>query len=129
MIAVRIVLFDGVCNICDASVQFIMNRDAGAHHFASLQSEVGQQLIEKYGLRDVDSVVLIEEGRAYTKSTAALRIARHLGVWKLFYALIVVPAPIRDLFYTAIAKNRYRLFGKKQVCKLPTAEERARFIE
>lgn len=125
----RIVLFDGVCNMCDASVQFIMNRDAGAHHFASLQSEVGQQLTEKYGLRDVDSVVLIEDGHAYTKSTAVLRIARHLGVWKLFYAFVVVPAPIRDLLYTAIAKNRYRLFGKKQVCKLPTAEERARFIE
>ena len=84
----RIILFDGVCNFCDSSVQFIMKRDAGAFHFASLQSKVGQELVAQYGLAGVDSVVLIEEGHAYTKSTAALRIARRLGGWwRIFYAL------------------------------------------
>lgn len=125
----RIILFDGVCNFCDRSVQFIMKRDAGVFHFASLQSAVGEQFVAQYGLEGVDSVVLIEEGRAYTKSTAALRIARRLGWWRIFYAFIIIPARLRDGVYTAFAKNRYRLFGKKDVCKLPTASERARFIE
>lgn len=125
----RIILFDGMCNFCDANVQFIMKRDGGAFHFASLQSAAGQRFVEQYGLQDIDSVVLIEKECAYTKSTAALRIARDLGAWKLLYGFVVIPAPIRDLFYGVLAKNRYRLFGKKQVCKLPTAEERTRFIE
>lgn len=125
----RIILFDGVCNFCDSSVQFMMKRDAGAFHFASLQSAAGEQLVAQYELAGIDSVVLIEDGRAYTKSTAALRIARHLGWWRIFYAFVIIPAPMRDVVYTAFAKNRYRLFGKKDVCKLPTASERARFIE
>lgn len=125
----RIVLFDGVCNFCDSSVQFIMARDGGAFRFASLQSEAGQQFVREYNLQGVDSVVLIEDGRAFTKSTAALRIARRLRAWRLCYLFIVVPAPIRNVFYDIVAKNRYRLFGKKDVCKLPSAQERARFIE
>lgn len=126
----RIILFDGVCNFCDQSVQFILKRDSEAFHFASLQSEVGQELLKIHHLQRVDSVVLIEEGRAYTKSTAALRITRRLAKpWSLFYPLLVVPRPIRDFFYTVFAKQRYRLFGKKQLCHLPTNAERARFLE
>lgn len=126
----RIILFDGLCNFCDASVQFIMKRDNGAFRFASLQSEIGQRFVQQFHLQDVDSVVLIEHNQAYIKSTAALKIAKQLnGLWKLAYSAIVIPVPLRDFLYTSFAKNRYRIFGKKEVCKLPTPEERARFIE
>ena len=125
----RIILFDGACNFCDASVQFIMNRDQGAFHFASLQSEIGQQLVERYQLHGIDSVVLIENDRAYTKSTAALRIAKRLyRLWPLCYVLIVVPRPFRDSLYNLIAKNRYKWFGKKDICMLPSEKDRARFL-
>lgn len=127
----RIVLFDGECNFCDASVQFIIKRDKkAAFQFASLQSEVGQALIEKFAVpTHVDSIVLIEGERYYMKSSAALKIARQLdGLWKLSYAAIVVPRPLRDTVYSYIAKNRYKWFGKKDSCMLPTAEQRNRFL-
>ena len=137
-----VVLFDGVCNFCDASVNFVIDHDrAGYFKFAPLQSEAGRKLAAEYGLRSdsdekptgdlipIDSVILVEEGKAYTHSTAALRIARSLGgVWSLFYGLIVVPKPVRDFFYRMFAKYRYRLFGRKDECMLPTAEMRARFL-
>ncbi|KOS67869.1 thiol-disulfide oxidoreductase [Lysinibacillus contaminans] len=126
-----ILLFDGVCNFCDSSVQFIMKRDKAAYfQFASIQSEAGQALFAKYKIpTEVDSVILIEDGRVYTESTAALKICRHLdGAWQLFYALLVVPPFIRNLFYRLFAKNRYRLFGQKEACMLPTAEQRNRFL-
>ena len=125
----RIILFDGECNFCDASVQFIIKRDHGAFHFASLQSEVGKQLVERFQLHGIDSVVLIENDRAYTKSTAALRIAKRLHLlWRLCYVMIVVPKPIRDSLYDLIAKNRYKWFGKKEICMLPSEKDRARFL-
>ena len=127
----RIVLFDGECNFCDASVQFIIKRDKKAiFQFASLQSEVGQALIEKLAVPyTLDSIVLIEGERYYMKSTAALKIARWLdGLWKLGYAAIVLPKPLRDAVYSYIAKNRYKWFGKKEACMLPTAEQRNRFL-
>lgn len=127
----RIVLFDGECNFCDASVQFIIKRDKkAAFQFASLQSEVGQALIEKFAVpTHVDSIVLIEGERYYMKSSAALKIARQLdGLWKLSYAAIVLPKPLRDAVYSYIAKNRYKWFGKKEACMLPTAEQRNRFL-
>ena len=117
----RIVLFDGECNVCDASVQFIIKRDTkAAFQFASLQSEVGQALIEKFAIpATVDSIILIEGEHYYMKSTAALNIARRLdGLWKLSYAAIVVPKPLRDRVYSYIAKNRYKWFGRKEVCML-----------
>lgn len=125
----RIILFDGVCHFCDASVQFIMKRDGGTFHFASLQSEIGQQYVKKFGL-SVDSVVLVEQGQAFTKSTAALKIARHLGMpWSLLIVARVIPRSFRDLVYGFIAKNRYRWFGQKQECLLPSPKQRARFLE
>ena len=126
-----IILFDGVCNFCDSSVQFIMKRDKAAYYqFASIQSEAGQALFAKYKIpTEVDSVILIEDGRVYTDSTAALKICRHLdGAWQLFYVLLAVPPFIRNLFYRLFAKNRYRLFGQKEACMLPTAEQRNRFL-
>lgn len=126
-----IILFDGVCNFCDASVQFILNRDPeGVFHFASLQSEAGQELVKKHNVpADVDSMILIEDGKVYYKSTAALRISRHLqGVWKLLYAFIIIPSPIRNIVYDIIAKNRYKWFGQKDSCMLPPPNIRKRFL-
>jgi predicted DCC family thiol-disulfide oxidoreductase YuxK len=128
----RVVLFDGVCNFCDASVQFIIKRDPAAHFlFTSLQSEKGLELTKKYAIpEDVDSLVLIENGKAFTKSSAALRIAKKLdGLWHLFFLFILVPRKIRDGVYNYVAKNRYKWFGKKEdACMLPSPEQRKRFI-
>ena len=138
-----VVLFDGVCNFCDASVNFVIEHDRdGYFKFAPLQSEPGMRLAAEYGLDSkvaesgvgegsipIDSVILIEEGKAYTHSTAALRIARRLvGLWSWAYIFIIVPAPIRDFFYRLFAKHRYRIFGRKDECMLPTSEVRARFL-
>lgn len=127
-----IVLFDGVCNFCNGSVNFIITHDAENYFkFAPLQSDVAQSLLEKYDIdkAETDSVILIENETAYTHSTAALRIARKLdGAWSWFYALIVVPKPVCDFFYKLFAKYRYRLFGKTEACMMPTPEIRERFI-
>ena len=126
-----VILFDGVCNFCDASVQFILNRDPNeTFHFASLQSEAGQELLKKYQVReDVDSMILIENDKVYYKSAAALRISRHLlGAWKLLYVFMIVPAPIRNVVYDLIARNRYNWFGQKESCMLPPPNVRKRFL-
>jgi predicted DCC family thiol-disulfide oxidoreductase YuxK len=127
-----IVLFDGVCNFCNASINFVIEHDkAGYFKFAPLQSETGEQLMAKHGIDTIetDSVILVEDEKVYTHSTAALRIARKLdGLWSWFYAFIVVPKPIRDFFYKLLAKNRYRLFGRQDACMIPTPEVRARFL-
>jgi predicted DCC family thiol-disulfide oxidoreductase YuxK len=138
-----VVLFDGVCNFCDASVNFVIEHDReGYFKFAPLQSETGKRLADEHGfssavaeettasdLIPIDSVILIEDGKAYTHSTGALRIVRKLGVpWSWLYAFIVVPAPVRDFFYRLFAKYRYRVFGRKDQCMLPTPEVRARFL-
>src|SRR5215213_9172723 len=125
-----IILFDGVCNFCNGSVNFIIERDtAGYFKFAPLQSEIGEQLLAENGVDKVetDSVVLIEDGKVYTHSTAALRVARRLaGAWRWFYYFIFVPPVVRDAFYKLFAKYRYRLFGKKDECMLPSPDVRAR---
>lgn len=126
-----IVLFDGECNFCDSSVQFIIQNDPqGKFHFASLQSDIGQQLLKEHNVpSDIDSMILIEEDKKYYKSAAALRICRHLkGLWKLAYAFIIIPAPIRNLLYDFVARNRYKWFGKKESCMLPPPNVRARFL-
>lgn len=125
-----IVLFDGVCNFCDSSVQFIMKRDVHKHfQFASIQSEIGQQLIQKYNLQQLDSLVVIENGYAYTKSNAALEIAKHFrGGWKLVLLVKIFPTFLRDAAYDIFARNRYKWFGQKEVCRIPTKEERERFL-
>ncbi len=128
----RLVLFDGDCNFCDSSVQFIIKRDPVAHfQFTSLQSEAGIKIIKDYNVSsDVDSLVLVENGKVFTKSSAALRIAKKLdGLWHLLFLLILIPSPIRDFFYDFFAKNRYKWFGKKdESCALPTPEVRERFL-
>lgn len=126
-----IVLFDGICNFCDASVQFIIKNDPkGKIRYASLQSDIGQKLLKEHKVpTDVDSMILIEGCNAYYKSTAALRIARYLkGPWKLAYAFLIIPAPIRNFAYDFIARNRYKWFGKKESCMLPSADVRRRFL-
>lgn len=127
-----IVLFDGVCNFCNASVNFVIERDtAGYFKFAPLQSEIGEELVAKHNINtaETDSVIVVENDRAYTHSSAALRIAKRLdGLWSWSYALIIVPKPIRDFFYRLFAKYRYKLFGRQDACMMPTPEIRARFL-
>ncbi len=127
-----LIVFDGVCNLCNASVDFVLKRDPRAEFlFASNQSEAGRRLLAEHGIEssEVQSVYLIEGDRLSDRSTAALRIARRLRFpWNLLFGLIVIPRPIRDAVYGLIARNRYRWFGKKETCRLPTPEERARFL-
>ena len=127
-----IVLFDGVCNLCNGSVQFIIGRDPVGHfRFASLQSPVGQELQTRLGIdpQALDSVILVEGDRWYKESDAALRIARGMkGAWKLLAVFRLIPRPLRDAAYRLIARNRYRWFGKQETCWLPTPELRGRFL-
>jgi len=127
-----IVLFDGVCNFCNGAINFVIERDrAGYFKFAALQSDFGVELREKYNVSesDTDSVVVIENEKAYLHSTAALRIAKHLdGIWSWGYVFVIVPRPIRDWAYKTFAKYRYWLFGKQEACMLPTADVRTRFL-
>ena len=128
----RTVLFDGVCNFCNSSVNFIIARDPeGRFRFAPLQSSFAEKLLSEKGIdREAnDSVMLVEDGTVYMYSTAALRIAKNLsGLWPAFFVFIIIPRPVRDYFYKLFAKNRYRLFGKKDQCMIPTPEIRERFI-
>jgi predicted DCC family thiol-disulfide oxidoreductase YuxK len=127
-----IVLFDGVCNLCTATVQFIMRRDGrGYFRFASLQSEVGRQLLAAHGLSttDLDTFVLIEGSRCFIRSDAALRVTQHFsGGWSLLRVLLVIPRPLRDWCYTVIARHRYGWFGKQETCMLPSPETMDRFL-
>lgn len=127
-----IILFDGDCNFCDSSVQFIIQHDpAGYYRFASLQSDIGRELRAKHSIpEDVDSLVLVDQKRAYVKSDAALRVANHLtGLWKLAYYLKSFPRPLRDGAYDLVAKNRYKVFGKLDQCQLPPPHIRKRFLD
>lgn len=127
-----VVLFDGVCNLCNGAVNFIIDRDARQQfRFASLQSEVGEQLLREYRLPSeyLRSLVLIDNQEACTKSTAALKIARRLdGLWPLCYVFIALPPVFRDYLYNIVARNRYRWFGQSEACRYPTKAERARFL-
>lgn len=127
-----IVLFDGVCNLCNASVQFILKRDKRNRMlFASLQSERGKELLVKHGLPvdDYASFVYIKGNKVYMKSSGALHVLKDIGgLWKLFYVFIIVPRPIRDYVYSLIANSRYRLFGRRKVCMMPTEELKSRFL-
>ena len=126
-----VILFDGGCNLCNNSVLFIIRHDPrDRFRFASLQSPVGTALIHQYGMpQTYGSVVLIENSKAYLKSTAALRIARKLnGWWPLLYLFMVLPSFIRNRIYDWIARNRYRWFGRTDQCIRPTDQLRAKFI-
>lgn len=132
MIDSPVILFDGVCNLCNASVQFIINRDPKAFFkFTSLQSEAGQALLKKnkVPVKNLYSVIMIQNNRVYDRSRAALEIARKLsGLWPLFYVFIFVPPFLRNFVYDWISRNRYRWFGVRQECMMPTAEMRTRFL-
>ena len=127
-----LLLFDGVCNLCNSSVQFILLRDKkDRFRFASLQSDYGQNLLREHNLptETFNSLVLVENDKVYKKSTAALRIARKLkGLWPLLFAFIIIPPFIRNFVYDIIAKNRYRWFGKKEECMLPRPEWKQKFL-
>lgn len=128
----RIILFDGVCNLCHSLVTFIIRRDKNAKFsFASIQSEKGQQLLQYHGLptNDLKSFVYIEGDKCYTKSTAALHVCKRLDkFYPLLFIFIVIPKPLRDLVYRYVADNRYKWFGEKQECMLPTNDLKKRFL-
>jgi predicted DCC family thiol-disulfide oxidoreductase YuxK len=128
-----ILLFDGVCNLCNGFVKFIIQRDPeGIFHFASLQSEAGQALLAEYSLpsESMDTTVLIENGKAYTHADVALLIAPRLSLWWSWVRILwLVPRPVRNVVYNWVAQNRYRWFGKQEACLLPRPEWKARFVE
>ncbi|QLE03016.1 thiol-disulfide oxidoreductase DCC family protein [Galbibacter sp. BG1] len=131
----KIILFDGVCNLCNSSVQFVIKRDdKNTFKFASLQSEIGKKLLAERGIDPAvtDSIVLIDPNVAYyTKSDAAIEIAKELGNgWQIFSVFdYILPKSIRDSIYSFIAKNRYQWFGKKEACPLPSPEQKAKFLD
>ena len=127
-----IILFDGVCNLCNGAVNFVIKRDPGnVFKFTPLQEKQGVLLLKKHAIdaQKLDSIVLVENKKVYTKSSAALRIARKLsGLWPLFFVLLIIPRFIRDGVYDFIAKNRYKWFGKKEQCMIPTPDLREKFL-
>ena len=129
----KIVLFDGVCNLCSNSVQFILKKDKNNQFlFGSLQGKAGQEYLRKFNLpaNTFNSFMLVEDQKLYTRSAAALRMLKHLGGgWSLLYAFIIVPKFIRDGIYNWIAKKRYKWFGKKDACWIPTPALKAKFLE
>jgi predicted DCC family thiol-disulfide oxidoreductase YuxK len=128
----RIILFDGVCNLCNRSVQFILKRDSiGYFKFASLQGETGQALLKKHGLNhDLTSFILIENEKVYLKSSAALRVSSKLdGAWGMLWLFRILPLFFRDFIYDIVAKNRYRWFGKEESCMLPLPKWKDRFLD
>lgn len=128
----HLLLFDGVCTLCNASVDFIIQRDSRRRfRFASLQSEIGQQILLEHGhpAAEFDSIIYLQNGSLHTKSGAALRVAAKLdGFWPLLSVFILIPPFLRDVVYSWIARNRYRWFGKRETCRLPTPEERSLFL-
>ena len=127
-----IVLFDGVCHLCDGAVRFVLKRERAAElKFTPLQSDSGKSLLEKYGYPAayLDGLILIENNRAHDRSSACLRIAGKLNFpWRLLFPLLIIPKSLRDFIYGIIAAVRYRCFGKKESCSLPTGEDQTRFF-
>jgi predicted DCC family thiol-disulfide oxidoreductase YuxK len=129
--AEHVVLFDGVCNVCSSTVNFIIDRDRrGYFKFASLQSEAGRRLCKKYGIPlELDSMALVQDGRAYVESTAVLRIAKELdGLWPVLFSFVLLPKGLRNLAYRYFASHRYQWFGRTEVCRVPTADILQRFL-
>ena len=126
------ILFDGVCNLCSGFVVFTIKRDPDAKFkFASLQSNESENFQKEFGIDpdNIKTMVLVENDNYYIKSDAVLRIFKHLdGMWFILYYLIYIPRPIRNFVYDLVANNRYRWFGKKDVCMLPTPELKKRFL-
>jgi predicted DCC family thiol-disulfide oxidoreductase YuxK len=127
-----IILFDGNCNFCSGSVQFILKRDTHKYfQFASLQGDAGKKLLIKHGIsEEIDSFVVIDNDHCYIKSSAALQVCQHLkGFWRLAYVFRLIPRPLRDYVYDIVARNRYKWFGERASCLMPTPEIRERFLD
>ena len=128
-----IIFFDGVCNLCNNSVNFIIKRDKHKRFlYASLQSDAARDILLQFKIKisDLDSIILVENGKLYQKSTAILKIAKQLnGFWKVNYIFIIIPKFMRDNIYDIIAKNRYKWFGRREKCMLPTGDMKLRFLE
>ena len=128
----RVIVFDGICNWCNTWVNFTLARDPHRKFkFGTLQSQPAQQILKALHLiaDDFETFLLLERGRVYTKSTAALRIVRQLsGLWPLLYVGIAIPRPLRDAVYDYVAQRRYRWMGKSETCRIPTSAERERFV-
>lgn len=128
-----VVLFDGHCNFCNFWVNFLIKVDrSNVLRFASSQSAAGKRILEsgQIGALAADTVIVFDDGKFYFKSAATLRVVHHLGgIWKIGYLLAVLPRPLRDWIYDYIARNRYRWFGRREVCRVPSDEDRMRFLE
>jgi len=126
-----VIFFDGVCNLCNASVQFVIKHDKNDQFsFTAIQGELAKEVLPKFKIDpgQLNTILLLEEGKLYTKSSAALRIAKKLdGVWPLLYAFIVIPKLVRDWLYNIIAKNRYNWWGKEESCWVPTPTLKNKF--
>ena len=129
----NLILFDGVCNLCSALVQFVIRHDPAAQfRFAPIQSEIGREIFQSHGLNpaDLQTFVFIAEGRLFLRSDAAIEIvSRFGGAWRICKIFQFIPRALRNAIYSLIARNRYRWFGRKEVCMVPTAEIRERFLE
>jgi predicted DCC family thiol-disulfide oxidoreductase YuxK len=128
-----IVMFDGVCNLCNDAVDFIIVRDKNdKFKFGALQDDKSKDILKEYKIKEdyLDSIILIRGDQIFYKSRAALEIAKNLsGLWPVTYAFIIIPAFLRDPIYDWIARNRYKWFGKRETCRFPSEEERAKFLE
>ncbi len=127
----NIIFFDGVCNLCNSTVNFVIDRDKKAHlKFAALQDEKSKEILSKYNLsEDLYSIIYLESGKVYERSSAVLRISRKMdGLWPMFYVFIIIPKFIRDGIYNWIAKNRYKWFGKREACRVPEEGLEERFL-
>ena len=126
-----VIFFDGLCNLCNGAVQFTIERDPkNIFHFASLQSSFAEETLSPFNVKpkEGDSFILLEKGKVYQRSTAALRVAKKLsGLWPLLYGFIIIPPVIRDAVYNFVAKNRYKWFGKEESCWVPTPELKDKF--
>lgn len=129
----KILLFDGVCNLCNASVLFVIRRDKKKEiKYAAIQSQQGKMLLQQYHIEEayLGSLIFIEDGKVYLKSTGALRLCKYLkGLWPVLYLFIFVPPFIRNAVYDFVAKNRYQWFGKKETCMVPTVELKSLFLD
>lgn len=129
----KLILFDGVCNLCNSSVQFVIKKDKkNIYLFAPLQGIIGQQIIKVFNIdtKKTDSILLYTNNKLYSKSTAALKVAATLGFpTNILSVFIIIPTFIRNWVYDFIAKNRYKWYGKKEACMIPTPELKAKFLE
>jgi len=128
----NLILFDGLCNFCNFWVNFIIDHDDKRYFkFASLQSDIAQRILieKKIDELKIDSIILVVNDQVFSKSSAALQIAKKLnGFWKILYIFSVIPSPLRDLIYDFVAKNRYKWFGKRETCRVPSKDEQERFL-